>query len=278
MAGRLRVLDGRDAPAILALLDEDPVETCFVASRVRSGMDPWRLGGEVWGFEHRGRLLSVLYAGANLVPVRSTPESRAAFAERARRTGRRSSSLVGPAEEVLDLWAHLEPAWGPAREVRACQPLLAIDHEAPVPADPLVRRVVESELDALLPACIAMFTEEVGVSPLMGGAGPAYRSRILEIVRDGRAFARFDDSGAVVFKAEVGAATPQACQIQGVWVDPARRGEGLSSPGMAAVVDLARTLIAPVVSLYVNDYNEPARRAYARTGFQQVGTLATVLF
>jgi predicted GNAT family acetyltransferase len=33
-----------------------------------------------------------------------------------------------------------------------------------------------------------------------------------------------------------------------------------------------------VVSLYVNDFNSPARAAYARVGFSQVGTYASVLF
>jgi predicted GNAT family acetyltransferase len=32
------------------------------------------------------------------------------------------------------------------------------------------------------------------------------------------------------------------------------------------------------VSLYVNDYNTPARRVYARCGFRSEGTFATVLF
>ena len=59
-----------------------------------------------------------MYAGANLVPVATTPAARAAFAERADRHGRRCSSIVGPAEEVHALWALLEPVWGPAREVR----------------------------------------------------------------------------------------------------------------------------------------------------------------
>jgi hypothetical protein len=36
------------------------------------------------------------------------------------------------------------------------------------------------ELDLLLPAAIAMFTEEVGVSPVSHGGGPAYRARLLE--------------------------------------------------------------------------------------------------
>ena len=36
--------------------------------------------------------------------------------------------------------------------------------------------------------------------------------------------------------------------------------------------------MAPVVSLYVNDYNEAAMAAYRRVGFRPVGTYATVLF
>jgi predicted GNAT family acetyltransferase len=47
---------------------------------------------------------------------------------------------------------------------------------------------------------------------------------------------------------------------------------------MATVVRLIRRTIAPVVSLYVNDFNTPARRAYERVGFTQVGTFTSVLF
>ena len=52
-----RVLDARDLDEVQALLDRDPVANCFVASRVEAaGLDPWRLGAEVWGFGERGRL------------------------------------------------------------------------------------------------------------------------------------------------------------------------------------------------------------------------------
>jgi uncharacterized protein len=36
--------------------------------------------------------------------------------------------------------------------------------------------------------------------------------------------------------------------------------------------------VAPGVSLYVNDFNAPARRAYERVGFVQVGSFASILF
>jgi uncharacterized protein len=273
-----RLLDDRDRTAAIALCDADPVANVFVASRIRAfGLEPGRLGAQIWGFEQGDRLTSLCYAGANLVPVQATPAAVTAFAERALRQGRRCSSLVGPSAAVSQLWGLLRPHWGPARDVRAAQPLMAIDGPPEIAADPGVRRVRSDEIDILLPASIAMFTEEVGVSPLAGDGGAAYRARVSELIRAGRAFARIED-GRVIFKAEVGAATPQACQIQGVWVRPEFRGRGLAAPGMATVVTAAQRSIAPVVSLYVNDFNTPARAAYLRAGFREVGELMSVLF
>ena len=111
--------------------------------------------------------------------------------------------------------------------------------------------------------------------PVDGGA--AYRASVTELVRSGRAFARFE-RGRVVFKAEVGMVSPAACQVQGVWVAPGHRGRGLSAPGMAAVSVLARRDLAPAVTLYVNDYNTRARHAYATVGFREHAEFMSVLF
>ena len=273
-----RVLDGRDLDEVLALLRRDPVADVFVASRIeQAGLSESRLGAQVWGFGERGRLESLCYSGANLVPVAAGPDAVRAFADRARRQGRRCSSIVGTSASVVPLWQLLEPHWGRAREVRDNQPLLALAGPPAAEPDPAVRAVRPDELDVLLPACIAMFTEEIGVSPTVGDGGAMYRSRVAELIAQGRAFARIE-AGEVLFKAEVGAATSSVCQVQGVWVAPHLRGRGLSVAGTAAVVELARRRIAPVVSLYVNDFNAAARRSYARVGFREVGTFTSVLF
>lgn len=267
-----------DLADVLALLDRDPATNVFVASRVHaSGLAPSHLGGDLWGYREAGRLVAMCYSGANLVPVAASPEAARTFAELAARRGRRCSSMLGPATAVLAMWDVLQSFWGSAREVRPHQPLLAIAGSPAVPADPLVRRVLPHEIDTVLPACVAMFTEEVGVSPVGADGGAYYRARVAEMVSSGRAFARFEN-GEVLFKAEIGAATPQACQVQGVWVRPDRRGEGLCAPGMAAVVQSAQRDIASVVTLYVNDYNVAARSAYRRVGFAEIGEFATVLF
>lgn len=274
----VRVLGERDRAAVDALLDADPVGNVFVASRLRAtGIAAGRGGAEVWGHSERGRLTALCYSGANLVPVNAGPAAIRSFADHARWRGRRCSSIVGPIDAVSDFWERVTPSWGPARLIRPRQPVLETGEPARVEADPLVRRVHPRELNILLPACVAMFTEEVGVPPDAGDGGALYRARVEELVRTGRAFARIED-GRVVFKAEIGAVTPHACQVQGVWVHPDLRGRGHSVAGMAAVVRYALTEIAPRVTLYVNDFNTPARAAYRKVGFRHVGEVMSVLF
>ena len=272
------MLNDRDLDEVLEICDREPVTNVFVSSRVRAvGLDPGRLGAQMWGYTESGRIASLCYCGANMVPVAATSAAVAAFADRARLQGRRCSSIVGPAEAVGELWALLAPYWGRPREIRARQPVMTISTAPLVPPDPLVRHVRPDELDTLLPAAIAMFTEEVGVSPIGPDGGASYRARVAELIRAGRSYARIED-GQVVFKAEIGAVTPLACQVQGVWVPPELRGRSHASRGMAAVVTEALRSVAPLVSLYVNDFNAPARAAYQRAGFTETSMFSSVLF
>ena len=276
-----RVLDEGDERAVIRLLAADPVAACVLAGRVEvAGTGASALGAPLWGFGSGNHLEAVCLAGANLVPFAlpgAERASAAAFAERARRAGRRCSTIVGPAASVAPLWELLGPYWGPARDHRPRQPLLAIDGSPAIAPDPRVRPVRPDQLEVLLPAAVAMFTEEVGVSPLRVDGGAGYRARVDELVRAGQSLA-WIEGDQVLFKAEIGAVCRAACQVQGVWVAPAYRGRGIGAAGTAAVVEYARTTIAPVVSLYVNDFNAPARAAYRRVGFRDVGQYASVLF
>lgn len=274
----LRLLGPSDVPAMSELLARDPVVNVFADYRTRlTRLDPRWMGGEMWGYVEGGELVSACHSAANLVPVNATPRALDAFVARALRQGRRCSTVVGPARAVGALWAGLEDAWSRPREVRWNQPHLEISSTPRVAPDPEVRRTAPEDLDVLYPACVAMYTEEVGVSPEEGGGADLYRARVSQLVGKGWSFARIED-GRVLFKAEVAAASPYACQVQGVWVPPERRGEGLATAGMAAVVAHALADIAPVVSLYVNDHNVAARRTYAAVGFEQTEVFSTIMF
>ncbi|GGB97691.1 GNAT family N-acetyltransferase [Cellulomonas carbonis] len=282
--GNGAAVNGVDLREALGVCDRDPVGSVLAASRIESALADGgdRAGSSLWGFRRDGRLDAVCWAGANLVPVCAEGDVEAvdAFARAALRQGRRSSSIVGPAWAVLALWDRLEPSWGTAREVRPDQPSLVLDGPPLVEPDPDVRAARPDEIGIVLPACVHMFVEEVGYSPVEGGS-TAYESRVRALIAEQRSFVRVgtgERGPHVVFKAELGAVTRRVAQVQGVWVTPSLRGRGLAAPGMAAVTELARLRFAPSVSLYVNSYNERALATYRRVGFRQVGTYATVLF
>jgi predicted GNAT family acetyltransferase len=274
----IRVLGPGDVAEALALVATDPVVNVFADYRTRiTQLDTRWLGGEMWGYVEAGRLVSLCHVGANLVPVNATPAACEAFVERALRAGPRSSTIVGPHDAVALLWAGLEEHWPRPRDFRWNQPHMVATGPASVEADPRVRRTTKEEAAILYPACVAMYTEEVGISPEIDGGKDLYRARVNQLIGRGWSFSRIED-GRVLFKAEVACATPNACQIQGVYVDPEMRGQGLAAAGMTTVVETCLREIAPAVSLYVNAHNVPARAAYRRAGFEQAGTFATLMF
>ena len=277
---QVRVLGPGDRDSFIALAEQDPVVNVFADYRARlTNLDERWLGGQVWGRFVGDDLVAGCHLGANLVPVQCTPDDVGAFAEVALRRRGTVGTIVGPADVVASLWEVIEPRWHRPREYRSRQPHLEIDRLTAVAPDPAVRLTTPRDLDVLYPACVAMYTEEVGVSPESdAGAADLYRARVRQLIGRGWSMASFDDHG-VVFKAEVACVTPYAAQVQGVWVRPDRRGEGLSVSGMAAVVaHVLDSAMAPVVSLYVNEWNTPARAAYSRVGFRQTATFATLMF
>jgi len=270
--------DSRES--IREFLERDCVTNAFVISRLARWLDRElplsRLSGEFWIAESAGTIHAVIYIGANLVPTVCEERVIDALAARLAQEPRRSSSIVGPEAVVHPLWDQLKSAWGNARAIRGEQPLLIIRSAPLVVPDSEVRAVEPVELSLIFPAAVEMFTEEVGISPLNVDNGASFRSRLAELIVQGRAFAHIED-GCVLFKAEVGIVTPGTAQIQGVWTTPDRRGEGVASAGVAAIV-LEALRMSESVSLYVNDFNESALRVYEKVGFTRHGTLASVLF
>jgi uncharacterized protein len=275
--GTVRVLGRDDLAATVALLSTNPIENVFVAARVRTaGLDQSGLGCPLWGYERDGALRALFHAGSNLVPVHADSDAIEAWARVAGRH-RACASIIGPSETALALWRRLGELWGSdwsdVRNVRPRQPVMAIDHDPEIAVNPGVRRIGLEHWDPYYEAAVKMYTEEVGVSPLQGNPA-GYRFYVRQLITSGRAFGLVH-RGKVIFKADLGSVSGKVCQVQGVWLEPSLRGRGLAAPAMAAAVRLARS-VAPIVSLYVNDFNLAARATYSRVGFRDVGEFATV--
>ncbi|HNJ78280.1 MAG TPA: GNAT family N-acetyltransferase [Marmoricola sp.] len=274
----VRVLSRHDLTAAARVLGVRPVENVFVDYRARlTQMDPRWMGGQMWGFYRDGELTSMLHLGANLIPVEVDAQASQAFVARLRRKPDQVVTIVGSQDQVQPLWDGVKEYWPAPRLLRFDQPHLTITRSPLVSPDPGVRVTRKRDFEILYPACVAMYTEEIQVSPEREGGRELYRVRVQNLINRNWSFSRIEN-GRVLFKAEVACASQDACQIQGVYVDPEYRGRGLGTSGMAAVVQLCLENIAPTVALYVNNHNQAARRAYARVGFEQSDTFATVMY
>ncbi|NLS10606.1 GNAT family N-acetyltransferase [Nesterenkonia sp. MY13] len=282
--GAVRVLTGADTHALHQLLEKDLAANVTVTAAVRQRGTAERgkgrdgallLGIDNDGASTGGQLASACWVGSNIIPVGADAESAELYGAAARALRRRVSSIYGRADAVLSLFE--ATGWGNHREVRAEQPLMTITGGPQITPLQGVRRSRIEEFPAVERACAAMFAEELGFSPYDHGASQ-YRARIRGLIKAGHSLVAVDpETRQITFKAEFGAVTDEVIQIQGVWVNPDWRGQGLAAPGMAAVVERGLQL-APMVSLYVNSWNTAAIRAYERVGFQRDGTYATVLF
>ncbi len=272
-----RVLQDGDTAALWSLVNRDAVANVFLAAHLEAtgSAAGTATGGHIVGMYRNGELQCACWAGVNLIPVGVTEETGAEFGEHLGRSGRSFSSIFGPAAGVLSVWSTLQDYSSEPFDLRPVQPLLTLDDDPAIEPAAGLRFTRPEELDVLLPACAAMFEEEVGYSPYIGGT-EHYRRRVASLIRSKHSLAAFAGDGSIIFKAELGTVSSQAVQVQGVWMNPAYRGKGLSAGYMAAVAVAARS-IAPTVSLYVNSYNARAIASYRRVGFTQAGTFATVL-
>ncbi len=274
----VRSLGQSDRDEALHLCRTNPAANVYVAARIlETNLD--RSPGVLLGHCPGGQLQSLLWVSANVVPVRCGPAAVAAFAHRLRGQRDACSSIFGPATQVASLWDMLTLDWGAPLDLRMTQPLLAVTPQRllGVAADSRVRRATLDEVDLVVTASAAMFTEEIGYPPFVDRASEVgYWGSVRSLIAKGHCFVVIEN-GQLLFKADIGSVGIGTCQVQGVWVDPSRRGRGLAAPAMAGVVDLARQFAADLVTLYVNDYNAPAMATYRRVGFEPVGNFATVL-
>lgn len=276
----VRVLVHQDTDALRALIARDRVANVFVDSLLEQNNTavPNFPGAVMLGFfaDDGVSLAAACWVGSNVVPVEATAEHAAAFGRWMVSHWQPHASIFGPAEPTLALMDVLRAAGIEAQEIRARQPLLTISGPPLVEPNPRLAVSDSTQFSEILVAAAAMFEEEVGYSPFLGGEAN-YRRRVAWLISHGYSFSDSEPDGEVIFKADLGAVTRHATQVQGVWMNPRHRGLGLGAGYMAAVVLLSQKH-APITSLYVNDYNTRARAVYDRVGFEQVGTFATVLF
>lgn len=268
----VRPLEAVDLPIAFEIAKRDAVANCFLISKLAEFelADPLLLL-----VNDRSGNLGLAYIGVNTTTANCSYEMLTHLADYLSEIQIITSSIIGAREDVFGLWEQVATFLGPARLIRADQPLLALTGRATVEPNQQVRLATADEIELVLPAAAMMFREEVGIDPLRPATIGVYRARVLELLTASRTYILMQD-GQIIFKADVGVATKDVIQVQGVWVAPTHRGHRISGPALAAAITMMQQSV-PTISLYVNDFNYRAIRLYRSLGFQQVGTFASVM-
>lgn len=268
----VRPIAPSDLDLVRSIADQDPIANCFLISKLSEYSQPDPL---LLLVSDRNGNYGLAYIGVNTTTANCSYEMLTHLADYLAQTQVLTSSIIGYRDDVFGLWEQVSSFLGPARLIRADQPLMALTVTPLIEPNPAVRLATPDELDLVLPAAAMMFREEVGIDPLRPATLPIYRARLLELLTAGRTYVLIEND-EVIFKADVGVLSNQVIQVQGVWVAPSHRGHRISGPALAAAIGKMQQT-TPVISLYVNDFNSRAIRLYRSLGFNQVGTFASVM-
>jgi ribosomal protein S18 acetylase RimI-like enzyme len=213
-----------------------------------------------------GRLEGVALIGhATLIEAR-TPRALRAFA-RAAQTRPNLHLVLGESGPVAEFWRHYRAEGQPKR--LACRELLfrldggGWDGEGELVEG--LRLATLEDLPLVMPAQARMVEDGSGIDPRLSDPEGFRRRCVLRIER-GRTWV-LSEGGRLVFKAEVVAEAEGVVYLEGVYVAPEERGQGV---GLRCLSSLTGELLqrATSVCLLVNEKNESAHAFYRRAGFR----------
>jgi predicted GNAT family acetyltransferase len=190
--------------------------------------------------------------------------------------------IMGEEARIEQFWRHFTKDGGVPHEVGR-EILLELRNTSPEQACSEtgklglgLRLATPEDLSVVMTTHARMAFEELGlVNPIV--ADPkGFPARCARRIEQRRVWVLIED-GALVFKADVVADTPDAIYLEGIYVNPERRGQGY---GLSCLTQLSRSLLKHTgsICLLVNDRNHKAHSFYHRAGFRFKSHYTTILF
>jgi uncharacterized protein len=259
---------------VVAFLSERSIHTVSMMGLIRdNGLVSKYNRGTFYGCRNsEGRLEGVALIGhATLIETRT----RGAVRELAltAQLYSRLHMIMAEQEKVEEFWNCYADDGQPMR--RACRELLfelKRSIETPGEAEGL-RLATLNDLHLVAPVHAAMAEAESGVNPLEVDregflnrcARRINKNRIWVVVKDDR----------LIFKADIQAETPEVVYLEGIYVSPEERGNGLARK---CFVQLCKTLLTKTRSLclLVNEENGKAQAFYRLCGFKCINKYDSV--
>lgn len=250
----------------LAFLAARPLHTVFLRGLIHdNGLVSALNRGDFYGCrDAEGRLEGVALIGHAMLIEAHTQAALQAFAAIAQNC-QRAHVIMGEMEKIQTFWSYYAEG-GQALRL-ACRELL-FEQRWPVEVRKEVRglrRATLRDLEMVMPVHAEMAHDESGVNPMEKDAN-GFRLRCARRIEQGRVWVLIEN-GRLIFKADIVSDTPDVVYLEGIYVAPEERGNGI---GYRCLSQLTRNLLARTksVSLLVNEQNETASAFYQKVGFK----------
>ncbi|MBV8149083.1 MAG: GNAT family N-acetyltransferase [Candidatus Eremiobacteraeota bacterium] len=222
-------------------------------------------GGRVCGAIYFGRQLSLACDEIALEPI----------AREARRH-RGERMIIGERRTVRTFWELIREWHQPPRLLRDRQLVMILDRKRLRPYERTVpvRHARGDEWQAVATSSALLIEQELSYDPRRAGAD--FTENVRGMI-ERKLWWVGECDARLCFFCNIGPWCERTAQLQGIWTPPDLRRLGLAASAFGGICD--RLLdTSPTLSLYVNDFNEPAIALYQRTGFEHVANFQTLLF
>jgi GNAT superfamily N-acetyltransferase len=272
---RTRQLRDANKQEVLDFLTVRPVHTVVMTSLINdNGLESSLNRGKFYGYRNaEGTLEGVALIGHTTLVEARSENALKALAYEARASEVPLHLIMSDGSGAETFWNYLRNGIGQPRLI--CTELL-FEISFPFAVQKCayeIRLAQMSELDQIAEAQAEIAYMECGVNPLQKDH-EGFLKRVARRIEQGRVFVVFEN-GQLVFKADIIAETSEVIYLEGIYVAPSHRGQGLGSACLAKLsVDLLNRV--QHISLLSNIAFTDAHTAYSKAGYKKTGSCVTI--
>jgi len=265
-SGRIQQLAEEHRTEVLAFLANRPQHTFVMTGWIRdNGIVSHLNRGTFYGHRNaQGQLDGVALIGHVTLFETNNEAALAQFAHLTQDC-QSASTVMGEADKVERFLSYYKRDGQEPRLMYRERLFEQRRTETPAQAVPGLRLATADDLELVAPVHAQMAFEESGINPLFVDPEGFYR-RCARRIRQNRVWVNVEN-GQLLFKADVISDTPEVVYLEGVYVSPEKRGNGL---GARCIKQLTNELLTHTesVCLLVNQKNAAAHACYQKAGYK----------
>lgn len=272
---RVQLLTEANQPEVLEFLKMRPVHTVVMTSFINdNGLESANNRGKFYAYRNSaGQFEGVALIGHTTLVECHTEDALIALALKARESETPIHVMMSDGDSIETFWEYLSGGKQEPRLV-CSERLFEIKH--PV----LVREPVKGLRLATAADLLPVATAHAEIAYMESGVNPmekdreGFLKRVLRRIEQDRVWAVFDED-KLVFQAQIVAETDEVMYLEGIYVNPEYRGQGV---GPNCLSQLSRTLLekAKYVCLLSNVDFLGAHKAYLKAGFKSKDSCVTM--